>query len=173
MNKNLLTSLMLMTLLSFFSCGPTRDLITVAEVDLNQYQGKWYEIARLPNSFERGLNSITAEYRLMENGRIEVINSGRKIDDPSKLQQSKGIAKVPDERYPGRLKVSFFRPFWGDYYIFELDGAYRYALVGTPSRDYFWILARTPELDEETLKRLLQRASDEGFDTSKLIFPEP
>ncbi len=167
--KNLL---LIMGLFGLLSCSGKQELVTVSNVDLNQYMGKWYEIARLPNSFEKNLTCISAEYSLMENGRIKVDNQGRLLKNTNEIKQSVGEAKLPDTNYPGRLKVSFFKPFWGPYYIFELDEAYTYSLVGTPSRKYFWILSRTTSLDQETMEYLLKRAKEEGFDVDNLVYPK-
>jgi len=149
-----------------------QPLDTVDNVDLEQYKGTWYEIARLPNTFEDGLNCVTANYELLENGKIRVINRGHRIGNPDKVKEAKGIAWVPDSQYPGRLKVRFFWPFAGDYYIIVLSDDYKYALVGDPSREYLWILSRTPSLDNETMQYLINQASDRGFDTGSLMMVE-
>jgi apolipoprotein D and lipocalin family protein len=162
------------TLLAIISlsmnCKNSKTLETVPAVDLEKYMGRWYEIARLPNSFEEGLKCVTAEYQLKENGRIKVINSGTQIENPDVRNQSVGIAKMPNAAEPGKLKVSFFRPFWGKYQIMQLDSNYQYTLIGTPSRKYLWILARTPQLDDNTKAMLVSYAKDKGFKTESLIF---
>lgn len=168
--KLIIKTTAIMGILSILGCSSAKDLPTVQKVNLQKYTGLWYEIARLPNSFEDGLECITAEYSLNENGTIKVINSGYSIKEKGKLSQSEGIAKVPNPQEPGRLKVSFFRPFWGKYYIFELEDNYQYALVGSPSRKYFWILSRTKQLDELIIKNLLEKATNQGFDVSNLIY---
>lgn len=141
----------------------------ITDIDLRRYAGKWYEIARLPVFFERKLKCTSAEYTLRKDGKLAVVNSGYFIDDPSKVKAAKGIAWVPDSRSPGKLKVMFFRPFAGDYWIMELDNDYRYVLVGEPSLKYLWILAREKTLDEDTYKRLLDKAVANGFDVSEII----
>ena len=150
-------------LLMFSACGKNeRPLDTVNQLDVEQYMGKWYEIERLPNTFEEGLKCVTAEYTLLEDGKIEVLNSG--IDEESgELQSSKGIAKSAREEAPGELKVSFFRPFYGDYFIMDLDENYQYVLVGAPSREFLWVLSRTPQLDQTTVSALKKKAESAGF----------
>jgi apolipoprotein D and lipocalin family protein len=137
--------------------------------ELNRYLGDWYEIARLDHSFERGLEAVKAEYSLRHDGGIRVINSGR--DSKSQVaQQAEGRAYFVEEPNRGHLKVSFFGPFFGSYVIFELDENYQYAFIAGNSRDYLWLLARTPEVSEELIDQFISRASQLGFDTSQLIF---
>lgn len=141
----------------------------VDNFELNRYLGDWYEIARLDHSFERGLEAVKAEYSLRDDGGIRVINSGR--DSKSKVaQQAEGRAYFVEEPNLGHLKVSFFGPFFGSYVIFELDENYQYAFIAGNSRDYLWLLARTPEVSEELIDQFISRASQLGFDTSQLIF---
>lgn len=156
-------------MLSFLSCKNYEELPTVEKVDLNKYMGTWYEIVRLPNSFEKGLECVTATYNLKENGKISVLNKGHSIEDNSKVETAKGKAWVPDKELPGRLKVTFFWPFAGNYYIIELDKDYKYALVGDPSRKYLWILSKSKVLDEKIVQNLLNTASEYGFDVDKVI----
>jgi len=138
-------ALILLTMISFLSCKPSQNLSTVEKVDIKKYAGQWYEISRLPNSFEKGLHCVTATYTLKKNNKIEVLNKGYSIKDRGKFSTAKGTAWVPNSEYPGRLKVRFFWPFSGNYYIISLDEEYNYALVGDPSRKYLWILSRTKE----------------------------
>lgn len=147
-----------------------KNLTTVPDVNIQQYAGKWYEIARLPNNFEKGLVCVTAEYKLRDDGKITVINAGRKEGDPEQLKSIRGKAWVPDPSEPGRLKVQFFWPFAAGYYIFHLDREnYQYALVGTPSRKFFWILAREPKMEEELYHELVEVARLNGFDADKIV----
>ncbi len=148
------------------------ELPTVSNLDLNRYMGLWYEIARFNHSFERNLTGVTAEYRLQENGKIQVINSGHKDSLNGELKRAKGKAKQPNPAEPGKLKVSFFLFFYADYYILELDQEYRWVLIGSSSRKYLWILSRTPHLPQEVLDGILKLARKHGYDTSKLIFVE-
>ena len=111
-------------LLGLISCKASMELQTVEKVDIDSYLGTWYEIARLPNSFEKGLECVTATYSLKENGKIEVLNKGYSAEKKKGFDTAKGTAWIPDPDYPGRLKVTFFWPFSGDYYIISLDEAY-------------------------------------------------
>jgi apolipoprotein D and lipocalin family protein len=153
------------------SCSsPMKTLTTVPDVDFSKYSGKWYEIARLPNSFEKGLVCCTAEYRPRDDGKISVINTGRKEDNIGKIKSVKGKAWAPDKNEPGRLKVQFFWPFSGGYYIFHLDKEnYQYALVGDPSRKYLWILARTPVIENSLYSELVEIARKNDFAVDMLL----
>lgn len=148
--------------------GQMKTLKTVEHVDLDKYLGKWYEIARLPNSFEKGLICVTAEYSLRKDGKIKVINRGHKEKDPEKVKTATGRAWFPDKNITGQLKVQFFWPFSGDYYIFNLDKDYQHALVGDPSRKYFWLLSRTPAIDDNLYSKLIKIAAGHDFDVSKV-----
>lgn len=168
--KTILVSII--SALALISCSSNKDLKTVADVDLEKYQGKWYEIARFPNSFEKGLVCVTANYKLLNNGKIEVINKGIKESDRNKIEESKGKAWVPNADDPSKIKVSFFWPFAGDYQIMALDANYNYALVGSPTLDYLWILSRTKSLDDQIIKQLKQEAAQQGFEVARLEFIE-
>lgn len=145
-----------------------KTLKTVNNVSLDKYMGQWYEIVRLPNGFEKGLICVTAEYSLRPDGKVTVINSGRKESKNNKLKTAKGKAWVPDKNKTGQLKVQFFWPFAGNYYIFHLDEKnYQYALVGDPSRKYFWLLSRTPQIENDLYSSLMEIARDNGFDVKK------
>jgi len=161
-----------MSIFSIFSGSPPTAVKAVGYVDLNRYTGTWYEIARFPNSFERGLKCVTATYTLRKDGRITVLNKGHKIDDPSVIKQSQGIAWVPDKTYPSKLKVRFFWPFAGDYWILALDPSYRFALVGDTSLKYLWVLSRTKKMEDAGYRHLLETAKEQGFDISKLMLVE-
>src|SRR5665647_1231573 len=141
----------------------------VSSVHLNSYKGIWQEIARLPNYFERKLKCTSATYTLRDDGRITVLNKGNYLSDPKKTTSSKGIAWIPDKNNPAKLKVQFFWPFSGDYWIMDLDKEYRYVLVGDPSIKYLWILAREKKMDESTYNMLLQKAVDNGYDIKTII----
>ncbi|MFG6486648.1 lipocalin family protein [Roseateles sp. BYS78W] len=137
-------------------------LPTVAEVDLARYAGAWYEIALLPNRFQKQCVADTqARYRL-DGERVEVINRCRMAD--GRVDDIKGHAKVVPGSGNARLRVTFFWPFYGDYWVLALDPDYRHVLVGAPSRQYAWVLSRTPQMDEATLQALLERAAALGFD---------
>jgi apolipoprotein D and lipocalin family protein len=147
-------------------------LRTVDKVDLQRYLGRWYEIARLPNRFQKGCAGSTADYALREDGEISVINSCRNEKDGS-LEQVTGRAWIVDTVSNAQLKVTFFWPFRGDYWIIELGKEYEYAVVGTPSRKYLWILSRTASMDEGLYAAILQRAAQQGFDPGAVIRENP
>lgn len=154
-------------LFGLISCSDPRDLPTVQSVDISKYAGTWYEIARLPNRFEKGLDCVTATYTVLEDGDIEVLNKGRR--ESGKIKSIKGKAWRPDAAYPGQLKVRFFWPFAGDYYIVELDEHYGYALVGDPSRKYLWILSRSSVLEPGKYDQLVKTAQRNGFMVENLM----
>ena len=136
------------------------ELVTVNKVDLNKYTGLWYEVAKIPNSFQdQCAYGTTAEYKIDEDGDIIVTNSC--YDDEGKLDVAEGLAKVVDKNTNTKLEVSFvsflgIRPFWGDYWIIGLDENYQWAIVGTPSRKYGWVLSRTPSLPESTMQTIFK-----------------
>lgn len=144
-------------------------LQAVSEVDLNRYTGTWYEIASYPQSFQEGCTGTTAHYRLRKDGQIAVTNRCFRGSLDGEETVAEGFARVMDERTRAKLEVSFFRPFWGEYWIIELGDDYEYAVVGHPSRDYLWILARKPQLDEATYQALLTRVSEvHGYPLDRL-----
>ena len=168
MKANLLTSLLVG--LCATTMGQSIDNSTITAFDLDRYLGKWYEIARYDHSFEKGMTHVYTEYSLEDDGKIRVVNHGIKNGKPKEIV---GKGKQPDPKeYPGRLKVSFFLWFYADYYILELDENYQYALVGSSSDNYLWILCRTPEMTKAQLDGLLQNIAQRGYDLSKLIFVE-
>jgi apolipoprotein D and lipocalin family protein len=151
---------------------PYPPLATADHVDLRRYSGRWYEIARYSHWFEKGCSAVTADYSLLEDGTLEVVNRCILADKGGKAKQAVGRAKVVDPATNARLKVSFFRPFYGDYWILHLDPDYRYVVVGAPSRKYLWILARSPRLEPELLRQLMQEAGRLGFDPGLLIMTD-
>ena len=146
----------------------------VAPVDgfeLSRYLGKWYEIARLDHSFERGLDNVTAEYFLRDDGGVKVINKGFSMVE-NKWKTAEGKAYFVKDPQEGYLKVSFFGPFYGAYIVFELDKeAYQYTFVTSYDKSYLWLLARTPTVSDALLDQFVQKAAELGFETDKLIFP--
>jgi apolipoprotein D and lipocalin family protein len=148
--------------------GPPSGVAPVTGFNVNRYLGTWYEIARLDHSFERGLSRVTAEYALNDNGTIKVLNRGYNAEKDT-WESAEGKAKFRGDPTVGSLKVSFFGPFYGGYHIFELDEDYQYAMVAGPSKNYLWILARAPELDDATYQGLVSMAADLGFPTDELI----
>lgn len=149
-------------------CSHTHaPLPTVAAVDLERYAGRWYEIAHLPNRFQAQCVSDTRATYARDKDRITVLNACRVAD--GRFDSVQGIAKVVEGSGNARLRVSFFRPFYGDYWVLALDPDYRWVLVGEPSRKYAWILARAPQLDTATRDALLARAAELGFDRSGFV----
>jgi apolipoprotein D and lipocalin family protein len=150
--------------------GIPENVKPVDNFKLEKYLGKWYEIARLDHSFEKGLSRVTAEYSLRPDGGVKVINRGYSAKD-NKWKEALGKAyfvKGPDQ---GFLKVSFFGPFYGSYVIFALDHEnYQYALVSGPDKSYLWLLARSPKMNEDIKNDLIVKAKAAGFDTGKLLF---
>lgn len=145
-----------------------QPLRTVDSVDLSRYSGIWYEIARYPNRFQRDCQSdTTAEYTLRKDGKVQVLNSCRQKD--GKTKTARGTAKVADKTTNAKLRVTFFWPFYGDYWVIGLSPDYRYAIVGEPKRKYLWILSRTPEMDEGTYKEALEQIRAAGYDPDKLL----
>ena len=144
-------------------------LQTVAHVDLSRYLGTWYEIANFPQSFQRGCTATTATYTLRADGDIDVLNRCRKGSLDGEEKSALGRARVVDRATNAKLEVSFFRPFWGDYWIIDLSDDYSYAVVGHPGRDYLWILARTPTMAEATYQSLVTRLQAQGYETSRLV----
>jgi apolipoprotein D and lipocalin family protein len=161
--------LILFAVMIFTAANSQNEPSVVKSVDLKKYQGLWYEIARLPNFFEKKLNCVTATYTLRDDGKIAVVNAGNNISDPQKRSSSNGVAWVPDKNNPGKLKVQFFWPFSGDYWIMYLDQDYKYVLVGDPDHKYLWILAREKKMDEKTYQMLLQYAINNGYDVKPII----
>lgn len=161
--------LILFTFMIFTTANSQKSPSVVTTVDLNRYKGMWYEIARLPNFFERKLKCTSATYTLRDDGKITVLNKGNYLTEPKKSTSSKGVAWIPDKNSPAKLKVQFFWPFSGDYWIMDLDKEYRYALIGDPSCKYLWILAREKKMDESTYNMLLGKAIDNGYDVRTII----
>lgn len=144
-------------------------LQSVESVDLSRYLGTWYEIARYEHSFEKGCLNVSATYARKDNGDISVLNQCT-LEDGT-LKKAQGVAYAVDATN-SKLKVSFFRPFYGNYWILMLDEAYSYAVIGEPSREYFWILSRTPTLSQETLHPILSAMSSLGYKQELLIWTE-
>jgi apolipoprotein D and lipocalin family protein len=147
-------------------CVICLSLEVVPYVELEKYLGKWYEIAHLPAKFQEGCNETTATYTLSKDGSISVLNQSIKN---GKMKQAKGKAKVVDKKSNAKLKVTFFWPFYGDYWIIALGNDYDYAVVGTPNRKYLWILSRTPQMDDKLYSQLIEYAKSKGFDVNNLI----
>lgn len=154
--------------LTQMTVAESKPLTTVSQVDLSRYVGKWYEIARYPNKFQKDCASdVTANYTAGSDGKIEVLNTCRTGD--GKEKSSKGSAKVADKKTNAKLKVTFFWPFSGKYWIIALSPDYNWAVVGEPDRKYLWILSRTPQLGSEKYDKILDRVKELGYDPAKLV----
>lgn len=168
--KKIMTACLLASLIFLHACNHLpEDIKPVSDFDINRYLGTWYEIARLDHSFERGMEKVTADYSLRDDGGVKVVNRGfdtRKQD----WNEAIGKAYFVGDKNTGQLKVSFFGPFYGGYNIIALDDDYQYAMVCGPDRSYLWILARTPELDSAVLDKLVKAADGLGFPTDQLIY---
>ena len=144
-------------------------LRTVTHVDLERYAGTWYEIASYPQRFQQGCTATSAVYTLRADGMIQVVNRCNRDSLDGRETVARGRARVVDHESNAKLKVSFFWPFWGDYWIIDLGRDYEYAVVGHPSRRYLWILSRTPAMDAGVYAGILERLRAQGYDTSRLV----
>ncbi len=151
-----------------FASESLPPLQTVPRVDLAKYMGKWYEIASFPQRFQKGCVASAATYSLREDGKVTVLNECRDKTLDGKLRTAKGKAWVVDKRTNAKLKVSFFWPFSGDYWIIDLGPDYEYAVVGHPKRNYLWILSRKPHMEPKTYEGILQRLKAQHYDLSPL-----
>ena len=158
--------------LLFQACSvsaPKEQPKVVQYVDLSRYTGTWYEIAKLPAWFEKDCVGVTATYSVRDDGYINVVNRCHKKTLAGSIKEAKGKAWVVDTKTNAKLKVRFFWPFAGDYWIIDLDNKdYQYAVIGDPGRKYFWILSRTPQISGSLLKELLDRAKKQGYNLEKL-----
>ncbi|MHC4857162.1 MAG: lipocalin family protein [Planctomycetota bacterium] len=168
--KNVL--IILASLVLFGCLGIPEKVTPVQNFDLERYLGKWYEIARLDHSFERGLKQVTAEYSLRKDGGVSVVNRGFLVDE-EEWKEAEGKAYFVGDPEEGYLKVSFFGPFYGSYVIFGLDQEkYQYAFISGPDLSYLWLLSRKPVLESEIIARFTREANRLGFNTDELIFVE-
>lgn len=149
--------------------APAQELAVVPEVDLARYAGTWYEIARYPNRFQKDCFATSVTYTIRDDGTVEVINRCRSGSVNGEEKSIRGRAWSVDPTTNAKLKVQFFWPFRGDYWIIQLDTEYRYAVVGHPKRKYLWILSRTPDMDAATYDGILERLREQGYDTERLL----
>ncbi|TYT75490.1 lipocalin family protein [Desulfobotulus mexicanus] len=163
--------LLLIGFLTLSGClGMPQSVRPVSDFELNRYLGKWYEIARLDHSFERGLSHVSAEYELRKDGGVRVLNRGF-LASENRWKEAEGKAYFVGSTSEGYLKVSFFGPFYGSYVIFGLDHEnYQYAFVSGPKTKYLWLLSRTPAVEPEILAKFIEISKAAGFDTDALIF---
>jgi apolipoprotein D and lipocalin family protein len=169
------TATVLLAWLALAGCAKTTtarlglpELRTVPRVDLPRYLGTWYDIASFPQRFQLGCTGTTATYSMRGDGEIAVLNRCRKGSLTGKEDSALGRARVVDRTTNAKLEVSFFRPFWGAYWIIDLGANYEYAVVGHPSRDYLWILSRTPTMDRTVYDGILLRLREEGYEVTRL-----
>ncbi len=154
--------------LAFAFADKETDLTTVGHVDLNRYVGRWYEIARYPNRFQKKCTGeVTATYTERPDGKIEVLNECRVAS--GEMDKAKGHAKISDKETNAKLRVTFFWPFYGNYWVIGLDKDYRWAVVGEPSRKYLWILSRTPEMSSDDYQQALAVIREKGYEADKLV----
>ena len=144
-------------------------LATAANVDVSQYLGRWFEVASFPQSFQRGCTATTATYSLRDDGDLDVLNRCRDKVPSGPEREALGRARIANRAEPAKLEVSFFQPFWADYWIVEVGNNYEYAVVGHPSRDYLWILSREPRLPAETYDAIVARLQSAGYETQRLV----
>jgi apolipoprotein D and lipocalin family protein len=169
-NRWIVVASLILLALPSGSTGENTPLQTVAHVDLDRYVGKWYELARYPNRFERECDrNVTAEYSKKASG-IDVVNSCVRSD--GKVKRSKGLAKIQDEASNAKLAVTFFWPFYGKYWVIDLGPNYEFAVVGEPSRKYLWILSRTSSMPDDKYADIVGRLAPKGYDASKLVKTE-
>lgn len=164
-----LIPLMSIPLLLTACLGMPEGVKPVKDFELDRYLGTWYEIARLDHRFERGLSNVTAQYSLREDGNVQVINRGYS-SKKGEWEEAEGKARFVGAEDQGYLKVSFFGPFYGSYIIFELDqDNYEYAFISGPDRSYLWLLARTPVISDEILRRFESQARELGFELDEMV----
>ncbi len=159
----------LLALITQNGMSQTSELKTVNSVDLKKYTGKWYEIADIPQRFQKGCTCTTAEYSIREDGKIKVLNSCRKNSPTGKLKTATAKAWVVEGSNNSKLKVRFFWPFTGKYWIIKLADDYSYAVVGHPSRKYLWILNRDPKMDEALYNSIITSVKEMGYDTNLIV----
>jgi apolipoprotein D and lipocalin family protein len=140
----------------------------VPRVEIDRYLGTWYEIARYPNRFQKECVSVTADYSLRDDGKIRVVNACRKGSPDGPIKRIEGKAWVVDRKTNAKLRVQFFWPFRGAYWIIDLGKDYEYAVVGHPKRKYLWILSRTPDMSPELYQAITGRLIKKGYDPGRL-----
>ena len=173
MKRFLITGIISSVAAVLTGCETTSNIAAVRNFEPERYMGTWYEIARLPQYFERDLDEVKAQYTLNDDGTIRVVNSGVKDGKPQSIT-GKAKLKHPDAKpQTGELRVSFFWPFYSDYRVIELAPDYGYAVVTAGNRDYLWVLARKPTMAKEQLDGILDRAKQLGFDLGELEYPHP
>ncbi len=168
LNRTIIFAVLCPVFLGGCASSKMPELKTVPKVDLSRYLGLWYEIARIDQTFQKGCVASTAEYSLKDDGRIKVLNKCRKGTVDGEEKSAEGVAWVVDRETNAKLKVSFFWPFSGKYWIIDLEPEYKWAVVGDPGREYLWILSRSPEMDDETYEGIMKRLKEQLYDISKI-----
>lgn len=166
-----LSLIMIMGLFLVSCVGSTSHIAPVKNFELEKYMGIWYEIIRLPHSFENGLTDVSATYKIKDDGEISVLNKGYRKDS-DKWTSVEGYAYFKGDKKTGELEVVFFWPFAGDYKVIYLDNEYKYAVVTGSTMSYFWLLSRTPDVDQVTIDKFISMAKSWGFETDKFIYPQ-
>lgn len=165
--------LLIVFILLMHSCMHVKDTLpslkVVSFVDINRYTGTWYEIARYPHKFQEGCVGSRATYKLREDGKLSVLNECYEGSDKSNLRSAKGKAWIVDTNTNAKLRVSFFWPFSGDYWIIDLGRDYEYAVIGHPTRKYLWVLSRTQVMDESVYEGIISRLKEQHYDSARLI----
>ena len=172
MQRALARTVALIALVAAGCAGSPEPLPVVERVELDRYLGTWYEIARYPAPFQEGCTATTATYSLRDDGDIRVMNRCHVGSPSGELREAEGRARVVDQDSGAKLEVTFFWPFWGDYWVLALDGDYRWSLVGEPRRRYLWILSRTPVMAQATYEAILEKLPELGYDPQNLIVTE-
>jgi lipocalin len=172
MQKPITLIFLIIISISLTNCKTNKTMIdnsTVKALDLERYLGTWYEIARFPHSFEKDLVGVKATYSLKENGKIKVVNQGYKNTLDGKLKTATGKAYIPDPNDSAKLKVSFFWFFYGDYFVMELDEEnYQWAVIGSNSPGFLWILSRSPQMEQSLYEDLITRIKNRGYNLERL-----
>ena len=165
-----MTQILILTVIALIAgcTGVPEGIEPVSNLDVERYEGTWYEIARLDHSFEEGLSNVTAEYSLQDDGSIRVVNRGYS-EENGKWEEAEGRAVFVGDDANGHLKVSFFGPFYASYVVFRLDEDYRFAYITGYDRDYLWFLSKTPTVKDEALAEFKKVSREKGFELSELI----
>ena len=173
MNQALYIGITAFCLSLLLGCGAVRlesvaELAVVPRVEIDRYLGTWYEIARYPNRFQKGCVAATADYSMRDDGKIRVVNACREGSLNGPIKHIEGKAWVVDRETNAKLRVRFFWPFRGAYWIIDLGQDYEYAVVGHPKRKYLWVLSRTPEMSPELYQAIVERLIEQGYDPGRL-----
>lgn len=168
LNRRIIVALAISTAVPTLAGEADKPLTTVEQIDIERYMGSWYEIARYPNFFQRGIVAVKVSYRLKDDGNIVVRNTGRRGTLDGKLTKREALAWIPDEEMNARWYVRFIWPLRADYWIIDLAKDYRYAVVGQPSRDNLWVISRTPTMTDEDYRVICKNLRQQGYDPDKL-----